>query len=487
MWTPRRDTRHGAAPGTRPGGVARRAALAGAFLALFAGACNRPVTPGGDVTQRPLLIGVLGDSDSHSYHDRILLAEELRGGPEFHDVTFQWTESLQRLRGDQVDLGPWGEWGGRRRYTLLRRLVGLPGRSPRKEDFENNLAISGARCEDLTTGVTQQVMPLTDIMRRDPASWQRGLVVIRIGVNSLESSEQIAEYARSGLTSSARAAVDACVAHIREAVRRLREVQPRVGVALVGLADDLNWVPLVQRWHSAPEVERVRAVLDYFDAEMQRLAQESPPAVFVDDRAWWTLYWGDRAPDGVPDYRAVSLGGRESITNTQGDHPRNGVVADGHAGTICNALWARHMIERVDEVLGLGISPPLDAEIADLVDPSGDLGLAPADERGGGPLLSLPRDIALSAEDLPWTVAIDEARDSSGEDISRTAIAWMENVANRDVKWLYGSGRALQIRADRFPEGDYRLHMAIRDRHGLVAEASAAVTISAEVATSPRR
>jgi hypothetical protein len=69
------------------------------------------VAAGSAVPSGSIRFAVLGDSDSQSFHDSLTLADpSLRGGP-YRATTWQWTEVLARLRGDQIDSGEWGAWG----------------------------------------------------------------------------------------------------------------------------------------------------------------------------------------------------------------------------------------------------------------------------------------------------------------------------------------------------------------------------------------
>src|SRR5688572_17443685 len=94
-------------------------------------------------------LAVLGDSDSHSYHDRVLITEQFRRGGELRATTWQWTEALGQLRGRFIDQGPWNTWGTYNKVADVMTALRLPGRAPRKEDFRYNFAISGAECHEL--------------------------------------------------------------------------------------------------------------------------------------------------------------------------------------------------------------------------------------------------------------------------------------------------------------------------------------------------
>lgn len=345
-----------------------------AVIAMLAGCTDPP-----KMADDRIPLAILGDSDSHSYGDRLLLGPELRGGPEFRATTLQWTEILNRLRGDHIDLGPWGVWGQRYRWVLPRRLLVGSGRYPPKEDFRYNFAISGARCEDLTEGRNQQLPSLLALLRASEG-WARGIVVIRIGINSLSEDPQLESYAQHGLNPAAKSEVDGCLAVIQEAVRQILRANEGTRVVVVGILEDIS-SPLQQgRFESAAEVAGIRAVLDYFDGQLMVLAETSPRIEFIDDRGWWYEHWGGRSADGILESRQVSLGGRIPITNTIGNHPSNAILADEHAGTVVNGLWAKQLIDRLNESFQLGLEPITTIEIAKLVDPDGRLGIAPRNE-----------------------------------------------------------------------------------------------------------
>src|SRR3990167_6782019 len=100
--------------------------------------------------------GVLGDSDSHAYHDDLNFgANKAARGGALRQRTWQWTEILAHLRSDQLDPGPWGTWGTRfRRLSIVRDALGLDGRFPAKQDYLYNQAYSGAVCDNLNATKT---------------------------------------------------------------------------------------------------------------------------------------------------------------------------------------------------------------------------------------------------------------------------------------------------------------------------------------------
>jgi len=103
---------------------------------------------GGKPASPKLRLAVLGDSDSHSFHDAVSLhygTPEARGGAQ-QASTWQWTEILGRLRPRDIDQGPFGEVGSSGAGAWLRRNVMGSLVRQHKEDFRYNFAFSGATC-----------------------------------------------------------------------------------------------------------------------------------------------------------------------------------------------------------------------------------------------------------------------------------------------------------------------------------------------------
>jgi hypothetical protein len=305
-----------------------------------------------------------------------LTGDSLRGGP-FRSTTFQWTEIWTRLRPEEVDLGRWGTWGTRGRIAAIRRVLRFESRAPRKMDFEHNFALSGARCESLMEAA-RQAPTLRRLLDRDPARWGRGVVVIRIGINSLGKQAYLDEYAAAGPTADIRDRVNRCVQYIAQAMALIRAGHPTTRIVLVGIADDTNWAKLLDRWQDPVALANIRAVLDLFDGRLREMAAADAWAAFFDERDWFGRHWGGRAPDGRPAYRSVSLGGSIGVTNSVGDHPANLAVADGHAGTAANGLWLRELIGLIESRWALGFTGIRLEEIARLADPTGALGISAA-------------------------------------------------------------------------------------------------------------
>lgn len=337
-------------------------ALAGLCTALI---LILPLTPvAASASTVPL--AVVGDSDSHGYQDTRAFppGSPERGGPR-RATTYQWTEVLAALRGDTLDLGPRTATGTPGRVASALHAVGLNVRAPRKLDHLHNFAVSGQGCDDLWGGASRQVPQLLDLMADHPARWQRGVVVIRIGVNTFGRSSDLDRLARDPRDPSVAARIDACVGHIRAATQAIARAHPRTRVVLVGIFDNAHWAAYLDRWRDPAQLANIAAGLDRFDLALKRLAAERPQWAFFDDRAWFAARWGGRDAQGAPAYRPVAFGGL-AVTNTSGDAPHHATLADGHAGTAWNALWAQSLVALLNSRFALGVPPLADAELASL-------------------------------------------------------------------------------------------------------------------------
>lgn len=317
---------------------------------------------------RRLALAIVGDSDSHSYQDRNHFApgNGERGGA-WRAVTLCWGEVLARLRGDAIDLGDWGLHGSHWRVARLREWLGLPARSPYKEDYRYNFAMTGNRCVELMAGRHRQVPRLLALMARDPGRWRDGVVVIRMGVNDIGSPVALEDFARNGRAAAMHARVSACVDDIRRALAAIRRAHPSTRVVLVGMFDNSDCARHLGRWCDPAMLADIRHGLDGFDAPLRAMADADPDVAFFDDRAWFAGRWGGRAADGRPDFHALVLADDLMVTNTVGDHPRHAVLRDGHAGLAMNAEWARALVDLLNARFGCGLRPITRAETAALV------------------------------------------------------------------------------------------------------------------------
>lgn len=358
-------------PRGRPHGTRRgRALLAFTLLAAALFVMAIPLSAD-DLRVRPaddlrIPIAVLGDSDSHGYQDEIGMPRDgsLRGGA-YREATRQWTEALAELRPEAVDLGDRGRWGARRSLVRALEWLGIERRAPRKHDHQFNFAFSGAHCRDLVTGVDRQAQRLLQLMDREAARWQRGVVVCRIGIVDLGGEGVLEEMARTPLSDEVRGRIDAATACIAEAIASIRHRHPLTRFVLVGIFDNSDAPTLHSRWQTARETVNIRAALDHFDEALRRMTKADPRMAFFDDREWFHRRWGSRDADGKPAYRPLVLAERITIQHGIGDAPDHTALADGHAGLAVNTLWCQSLTQLMAEKLDLPIHPITDTEVID--------------------------------------------------------------------------------------------------------------------------
>lgn len=322
------------------------------------------------VSDQRVPIAMLGDSDTHGFADTIWYPREKgdRGGA-YRDITLQWTEVLARLRPDEVDLGDVGVWGGRGKVVHVMEWFGCERRAPRKIDHEYNFALGGAGCHDLLEGPYRQVPRLLALMDRDPERWRRGVVVVRIGICDLGSPWVLDAMAQDPNAPELVHQIRSCTDYIATAVSMLHARHPATRVVLVGILDNADYPPLFDRWRTGRAMANIRAGLDHFDARLQQLAKDDPRIVFVDDRAWFRERFGSRDAEGVPAYRAVTIGASIRVEHAVGDAPSHSVLQDGHAGLVWNTLWAQSMVDVLTTELGLKIRPVTATEVEQFLGP----------------------------------------------------------------------------------------------------------------------
>jgi hypothetical protein len=353
------------------------AALIIAALGVVAGLTTLPeLRPEGRDGRIP--IAVVGDSDSHSYQDRIFLSNPADRGGAYRPTTYQWTEVLAMLRGHEVDLGEWGTWGTRSKIAALLRILGFDGRAPRKQDYRFNYAVSGATCDALFEPPLRQAESLLRMMNEDRRRWQRGIVVIRIGINSVGRTRDLEYYAVHGLDETVERRLRDCANQVGRAAALIRAQHPRTLVVVVGMSDNTHWALNLGKWRDSPRaLARIGDVMQRFDGVLAATVSGDDHAVFFSDRLWFESTWGTRDASGAPAYRSVGFGGSQAVYNAQGDHPVNVTLADGHAGTISNGLWARDLVALLRARFSVPITPIDVVEVARLADPRGDYGIAP--------------------------------------------------------------------------------------------------------------
>ncbi|WP_077002051.1 SGNH/GDSL hydrolase family protein [Variovorax sp. KK3] len=314
-------------------------------------------------------LAVLGDSNSHSYQDHAWFPAGggERGGP-LRSRTFQWTEVLAKLRGQQVDLGPWVRWGRPGVVALAREWMGLPGgRAPLKEDYLYNFANSGASCKNLMDGRFRQAPRLVALMDQDPERWKRGAVVIRIGFNDWGGSVDL--QASDPTAAPLREATARCAGDIGAAVALIRRTHPSTRIMLVGIGNEADDPANFERWASADATRNIDTALGGFNGAIRRLAEGDAQVAYFDDLAWFRSKWGTRAADGRPDYKAVELGPSLRVANAIGDDPRNSFLEDRHPGLVFNAMWAQSLVARLRDDFGLPLTPIGDEELLGFLGP----------------------------------------------------------------------------------------------------------------------
>lgn len=421
-------------------------------------------------------IMVLGDSDSHSYRDSYI---GIHRGGKYHDVTFQWTEILARLRPADVDLGPFGYWGTRGTFFRIRKLLGLYARMPRKQDFEYNFAFSGAKCDTLAPhSYLKQSYNAITLIDKNPAYWSNGLVIIRIGINDIGQWPQLKKYIAGNITPQIKKPIQNCIARIRDAVSLIRMHQSSVKIILLGIMDNSNWPPIMPLDDVGHR--NINKVLDIYDNGLRSIARTDPNILFVEDRKWVEKtigYWNTKQHIG---FREINLGGKTNITNTKGNRPTNIILNDEHSSTVLNGLWVRHLFHKINNHFGTGFTPLLNSEIADLVDPNGQLGIAPPKSNNTHePSIRMASDhLEIPIEGISDYRLSFEATDADGHDISETATAFIES-GNGKKLYLFGDGRNLRFDASRHVPGNYTLTVQVQDRYQRKASIQIPLTIAA--------
>ncbi|WP_036004794.1 SGNH/GDSL hydrolase family protein [Paraburkholderia caribensis] len=352
--------------------------LAGADLSRRPAAA---VAGGQTVPSNGIRLAVLGDSDSQSYHDpRMSRDPNARGGP-WRTTTWQWTEVLAQLRGDQIDQGEWGAWGTNKYRAYFDEAFGALARAPAKEDYRYNFAISGAWSNQLMGHPMRQAIRLVALMDTEPQAWKGGVVLIRIGINDVGSHEVLDAMARDPNGPFPTERINAALGEIGKAVALIRKHHPDTYVLLIGILSNADWSGEFDNWQSASAIANIDAGLNRFDDGLRKLAAADRHVAFLGDRAWFANLWGARDERGRPLYKTVRLSPGWAITNTSGDDPHNAATSDGHAGVVWNTLWAQHLVASLNTAFGLHLKPITDAEVIDFLRPSFKASQRSASER----------------------------------------------------------------------------------------------------------
>jgi hypothetical protein len=414
----------------------------------------KPHTPSGRS------VAVIGDSDSHIYRDKVW---GIRRGGEYHDITFQWTEIWDRLRGSEVDQGELGVWGTRGKIARVRGFLGLEARYIKKMDYRYNYALSGARCESVNRAWPYQARSLMSLMNKNPEWFQSGLVFVRIGINDFGQQSHLREWAKTGLEGPASDIVNRCLADIRQVVEDVLNLPTDSMVVLVDVSRDYNISSFNAEELTPTEIDRMLSVLDRFQSGLEEMARSSDRVAYVNGEA---PHWGDRILG--TQRQEIMLGGSKPVKNTVGDEPFHRTLLDGHASTINNGLWLQSAIQEINKQLGTGFTPILDAEIADLVDSDGRFGIAPEKRRypqENIQFANMPDRLHIWRRDLPYDLPQLVATSAEGLDVTDSISAFLEGGAGTGF-WLHGSGREISLRSTQLEPGDYKLRLSAQDRYG---------------------
>ena len=324
------------------------------------------------VPPKAIPLAVMGDSNSHAYQDRLNFSVESgqRGGIH-QERTFNWVEVLARLRGDEIDVGPWVTWGRSGVMVRLLDLLHLPvGRAPRKEDYLYNFAFSAMGCKELMEGKFRQAPRLVALMDREPERWRQGVVVIRTGLG--EWSQFMDLQAKDPNAPELQPVIDGCVKYVGDAIGLIHAAHPATRIVVVGVVNEASDPLYFDRWQNGLEFGNIEKALGRLNGALQRLADAQPNTLFFDDQAWVLARWGSRPSDGTPVYKTVTIGGTLRVTNTAGDSPNNAIMEDHHSGLAYNALWAQSLVSSLNAGFGLSLTPITDQEVARFVLPLAD-------------------------------------------------------------------------------------------------------------------
>ena len=348
------------------------------ILAMSAPTLSLPAKATDTTPMQPHLVriplAVIGDSDSQGFHDvHDPHAPAVPRGGSYADTTFQWTEALAKMRGDQLDLGEWGMHGMRGRVAAAIEWFGLAGtaeswgwevRAPKKRDHLYNFAYSGDGCRDLFGGWSRQVPRLVRLMDVDAARWRNGIVVIKIGGNDFANDiPHLDLLAHDPQAPAIRAKMDACLSEVRKAVARIHQTHPQTRIVLGGVFNNVNWEPMHGQWHSPVQLANISKGLDYYDDALLAMVKSDRRLAFFSDRQWFEALWGSRGSDGRPDYRVYRLGPDIEVANNGGDAPSHATLADGHAGLVWNAKWAQALVTLINNRFDMKLTPVTDDDV----------------------------------------------------------------------------------------------------------------------------
>ena len=373
-------------------------------------------------------LAILGDSDSQAYQDTVSFptGSPWRGGLH-RSQTWQWSEILAQLRADQLDLGAWGTWGAPQTVALIQDAVGLGGRSPRKMDHQYNFAQSGAGCDAL---VRYRMAPrLVKLMDQAPQAWVNGIVVIRIGINDLGTREALQALSLDPMDRQVQARIAHCITQHTQAIELIHAHHPHTRIVLVGLFDNVDWPPYEALWQTAQAQARIHQGLTVFNNALKQLAAQDTRLAYFDDEGWFAHHWGTRDAQGHPAYHLVNPDGLHPTTHSQGDALTHATLADGHAGTVWNLLWAQALIDLINQRFQAHLLPLSDAEVSLFVarqyGPQTSQAQAAAQGSSRAGRGAVPPDLPRPAPGGPPALRPGAARPALGRDPVRDGTHWV--------------------------------------------------------------
>ncbi|MBI1393683.1 MAG: hypothetical protein GC152_13165 [Alphaproteobacteria bacterium] len=302
------------------------------------------------------LIAVVGDSDSHAYRDRI---NGIRRGGAYHQVTFNWLEIWRRLRPGEIDPGQFRVSGAPETIARAMAAVGAPTRTPAKEDFSYNYALSGADCASLFDAWPRQGAQLVARITAAPAEWRNGIVIIRIGINDLGQARHLLHWLEDPGAGVDRA--EACLNAVDRAVSAIRGVAG-TRIALIGVARETDAPIDSLESLSSAERARAEAPLDLFDRGLAQIATDRDGVAYVDGRSWFARRFATTETPGA----SANIAGMR-VLNERSDRPDHLHLEDNHAGTVAGGLFLQSLVDELNRQLGCGFEPIGDEEIADLI------------------------------------------------------------------------------------------------------------------------
>jgi phospholipase/lecithinase/hemolysin len=274
-------------------------------------------------------VGVIGDSQSDEYQ-----ADDHRGY-QYAPTTLGWVEQLVKNR--KIDFGPWNTWGDSRRTG-----------------FGYNWAQTGATSQSMIssgqhTGLVQQVKDGTV-----------NLVIIYIGANDFAPYNTIDGYypvysgalAGKELMLKENKLVDA----IETVIMTIREAG-KTNIVVVTVPDwSLSGIFRVAYPDTSGQ-QRVSNAVTGVNTKLKLIAKKYAVAL-ADINVFYKQYLTE-APLG-----SIRIGSEDITLLVPSDEPHSAFLSDGiHPGTVVSGLFARFLIQQINQSFGATIAPLTDEEI----------------------------------------------------------------------------------------------------------------------------